>query len=301
MRFSYALSPNDRLVSLIDPSRDRVRDLSAFERDPLNPRHLAEHFSSYVELPAAPAEFIVPVVQGKRGNLVQATITTGVSRHDREVWVYTPAGFNPGRDRYPLLLLFDGIRYTSSTSPANVILDNLIADKRIPPLVAILVSNTNRTVDLSCSADFADFIARELVPWAREKYHATADPDKTVVAGSSIGGLAASFAGLTHPEVFGNVLSLSGSYWWNPKDDSKPEWLTRQFAQAPKLPLRFFVSVGSMELKDRQVDTNRRFRDLLTAKGYRLSYREFNGGHGYLSWRESLAEGLSYLFGDRKL
>jgi enterochelin esterase family protein len=111
--------------------------------------------------------------------------------------------------------------------------------------------------------------------------------------------LGASFAGFTHPEVFGNVLSMSGSYWWNPQDDLEPEWLTRQFARSPKRPVRLFVAIGLMEMKDRQLATNRHFRDILIAKGYSVEYREFNGAHSYLNWRGSLADGLLYLFGEK--
>jgi enterochelin esterase-like enzyme len=291
-RFSYGLSPNDSLKSLVDPNRDSL----VFKRDPLNARQLSEAFSSYVELPAAPAELNMPVAETNRGALIQTTFTSTLLKNTRDVWIYTPAGFNPGRDRYPLLVLFDGFAYTG---PAQVILDNLIAEGRVPPLLAILVSNKNRNVELGCSASYAEFLATELVPWAREKYHATTDAAQTIVAGSSLGGLGASFAGFTHPEVFGNVLSMSGSYWWNPQDDLEPEWLTRQFARSPKRPVRLFVAIGLMEMKDRQLATNRHFRDILIAKGYSVEYREFNGAHSYLNWRGSLADGLLYLFGEK--
>jgi len=78
-----------------------------------------------------------------------------------------------------------------------------------------------RRTELPCNIPFADFLAKELVPWSREKYHTTHEAAKTVVAGSSFGGLAAVFAGLRHPEVFGNVVSLSGSFWWKPDGKKK--------------------------------------------------------------------------------
>lgn len=56
----------------------------------------------------------------------------------------------------------------------------------------------------------------------------TDDPAQTIVGGGSYGGLAATFAAFQHPELFGNVLSMSGSYWWTPPDESEHEWLTRQ-------------------------------------------------------------------------
>src|SRR5439155_4003395 len=118
------------------------------------------------------------------------------------------------------------------------ILDNLIAEGKIPPLIALLVnSQRTRSRDLVCSASFADFLAKELVPWARKNYHVSADPARAIVAGSSYGGLCATYAAGRHPRVFGNVLSQSGSFSYYPGWQQNPAdyttetgWLTRQFA-----------------------------------------------------------------------
>jgi len=297
-RFAYAFSPNDSLLSLLDPARAPLIP-TAFKRDPLNPRRFPDLYSSWVELPSAPPESWATAVPGSStSELHETKFTSALLKNDRPVWVYTPPGFNPDATRYPLLVLFDGGAYTLASAPAQAILDDQIAKGRIPPVVAILVGNPDRARELMCSVNFSDFVAKELVPWARQKYRATTEATQTVVAGSSLGGLAASFAGFTHPEVFGNVLSMSGSYWWTPGDDLEPEWLVRQFASSPNRSLRMFVAVGSMEEPALQLVTNRHFRDVLTAKGYPLQYREFNGGHSYLSWRDVLGEGLVALLGN---
>ena len=198
-------------------------------------------------------------------------------------------------ERYPLLVVLESGAYADYV-PVPAILDALIADKRIPPLVAVLVGNVNRAEELSCSRSFADFLAQELVPWMRDAYSAGADPQRTIVSGASLGGLAAAFAAFQHPEVFGNVLSQSGSYWWAPSNESQQEWLTRQFAAAPNRPIRVVMSVGAMEIPQ-QRDTNQRFRDVLSSKGYVLDYAEFNGNHSYFSWRTDFATRLVKLIG----
>jgi enterochelin esterase family protein len=140
----------------------------------------------------------------------------------------------------------------------------------------------------------------------------TRDPQRVTIGGSSYGGLAATCAAYRHPETFGNVLSQSGSYWWTPPPDpSKPDTFTpgadpsyvaQLFVNSPKLPLRFYLDAGSLEL-DRDGDgssilvTNRHLRDVLRAKGYEVFYQEFQGGHDYLSWRGTLADGLILLGG----
>lgn len=186
-------------------------------------------------------------------------------------------------------MVLDGGAYTRLV-PVPTILDNLIRQRQIPPVVATMVGSPNRDAELSCNTSFGDLLAKELVPWMRANYNATSEPRVTVIAGSSRGGLMSTCAAYQHPTVFGKVLSQSGSYWWSP-DANGPEWLTRQLARSPSLPLQFYVEVGEMEISD-QLETNRRLRDVLKSKGYVVDYREFNGNHTYLNWRGSFADGL---------
>jgi hypothetical protein len=76
-------------------------------------------------------------------------------------------------------------------------------------------------------------------------------------------------------------------------------WLARQYATAPRLPLRFYLEVGTLEqgMSINLVLENRRMRDTLTARGYPVTYSEYNGGHDALCWRGSIADGLIALLG----
>ena len=128
-------------------------------------------------------------------------------------------------------------------------------------------------------------------------------------AGSSLGGLAASFTALRHADIFGNVLSQSGVYSGNPTNENsadweKSEWLTKQFVTSPKLPVRFYLEAGLLESvcvpglgTVSSLAANRHLRDVLLAKGYSVQYREFNGGHDYINWRGTFADGLLLLLG----
>jgi enterochelin esterase-like enzyme len=289
-RFAYSLSENDPLQSFIDPNRK-----SNAVADPLNPK-LFTTGQSYFELPDAPSQNVALRFNEAAGKVEKLTFRSTILNNERDVWVYTPRDFQPSGKPYPLLVVLDGTAYTTLV-PVPTILDNLISEKRIVPLVAVMVRSLGRDKEYYCSTSFADFVASELVPWMRQHFKATADPRLTVVGGSSASGLAATFIGFQHPAVFGNILSQSGSYWWKPDDDPEAEWLTRQLARSPKLPLQFFVEVGDMEI-DIQLNTNRHLRDVLTARGYTVQYREFNGSHTYLNWRGSFADGLVSLIGN---
>jgi enterochelin esterase-like enzyme len=188
-------------------------------------------------------------------------------------------------------VVFDESAYLTLV-PTPVILDNLIAEHKIPAMAAVLIANPNqqtRGKELPCNRDFADSLHRELMPWVHERYHVTRDPSKIVVGGSSYGGLAATCAGLWHSETFGNVLSQSGSFWWAPcldpgnptqRDNTRePTWMAEQFLKTPKLPLRFYMDAGTFENDIRGtggaiLEPSRHLRDVLRAKGYEVHYQE---------------------------
>lgn len=262
-------------------------------------RHPFDGLQSILELPHAPNQpSIVAHPNVPIGTLWRHTIRAATPQQQRQLFVYTPPGYSAKGPAYPLLVAFDA-EASTGVIPTWLILDELIAAKRIPPVVAVFIGNVDRTHDLIPNATFTDFVALDLVPWMRAHYHATSDPRRTVISGISLGGLASAYAGFRHPEVFGNVLSQSGSFWWGP-DNQEPEQTARDFAQAARLPLRFWMEVGSFELGGPRAETtqlaaNRHMRDVLRARGYDVSYQEFAGNHTYLCWRGTLADGLAAL------
>jgi enterochelin esterase family protein len=112
--------------------------------------------------------------------------------------------------------------------------------------------------------------------------------------------LFAIFAALNNPDVFGNVLAQSSNLFYSPVVSPTLNaytrdagWLTRQFVTSPRLPIRFYLDVGTLEAGvTNPVAAHRRLRDVLEAKGYAVSYVEFSGGHDYINWRNLLPEGL---------
>jgi enterochelin esterase family protein len=87
------------------------------------------------------------------------------SEHARSSGLHTARFCREGR-RYPLLVVLDAGAYADYV-PVPKILDTLIAEKRIQPIVAVLVGNAARAQELTCSPAYADFLATELVPWMR--------------------------------------------------------------------------------------------------------------------------------------
>lgn len=331
-RFIYRLSPNDPLEN---PSFGVLRN-SAFQSDPLNPNRWmcgatapVSRCYSRVELPgAAPQPWIVRNSQSPAGTLETFQFTSRLLGNERTIAIYTPAAFARQRADYPLLVLFDGDAYRN-VIPTPTILDNLIAAKRLPPMVAVFVSNVagGRERELLFNRSFVDAVASELVPWVRERYPVSTDPRKNIVGGLSAGGAAATYAALLYPNVFGNVIAQSGAFMSSPEQmldqqqrspasdatdrhvqeevedrgHVEGEWLAKQVIALPLRPVRFYLDAGLFESSLSGVvgvlDATRHFRDVLLAKGYEVHYQMFIGGHDYLSWRGTVADGLIALAG----
>jgi enterochelin esterase-like enzyme len=315
-RFTYGLSENDPLLfNGFQPER-----LATTQVDPLNPHRWgcapdATRYDcqSMAEIKGAvPQPWIVKNSGVAAGTIEKQRIHSELLKNEHDLSIYLPAGYRANATPYDLVVIFDESAYLTKV-PTPVILDNLIAASKIPPTVAVLIANPTqgtRNKELPPNPEFANFLAKELIPWIHAHYNVTDDPAKTVVAGSSLGGLAAAYAGYKHPEVFANVLCQSGSFWWAPDHSgaipdgviTETGWMAKQFIASSKLPLKFYIDAGSFEFDSNGtgggiLETSRNIRDVLLAKGYEVHYQQFVGGHDYLSWRGTFADGLMDLIG----
>jgi enterochelin esterase family protein len=330
MRLSYTLAPNAaRLLPLsLGIDSDAITMIATSARpDPLNPKRWRDdprsvdapeyRGGSVLEMPDAPPQPWIARRPGvPAGRVERHQFKSTALKNEREIAVYQPPQYSPSAQPYPLLVLFDEHAYLgeagqSALVPTPTILDNLISEARIPPMVALLVGNAPgaRDRELPCNRQFTGALVNELLPWAHRLYNFTSDPRQTVVAGSSYGGLAAACAGLWFPETFGNVLSQSGSFHSKPPSvsdatdsSSEPNWVARQFISSPSKALRFYLDAGSAEFdasarENSILSSTRTLRDVLRAKGYEVHFQEFAGGHDYLCWRGTLADGLIALMG----
>lgn len=235
-----------------------------------------------------------------KGKLYDYKFNSKKLEKDRRIRIYTPHGYEDCNKPYGFLVLTDGDEYITLLS-ATTVLDNLIADKKIPPIVTIFIDSTEtRNEELRCNDTFGDIIIKEILPWVRDNYNISNKANEAVIGGLSLGGLTATYLGFKHSEVFGNVLSQSGSHWYKPESYEGCErdcWLSIQYDKVDKLPLKFYLNVGIIEHKEDMIDTNIKLRDVLISKGYTVDFEKFKSGHDYLSWGETLANGLISLIG----
>jgi enterochelin esterase-like enzyme len=257
---------------------------------------------SVLSLRDAPAEDPRYKPRRRAGALTSHAFQSTILGNERTVTVHTsPSSM---LERRCLLVMLDG-EWWLRVGELPLALQSLQADGSIPPTVAVFVHNatpTSRMVEMPCEPRLPKMIAEELVPFVCASHSIAADPRQAVIAGASYGGLAAAWVAFMRPDLFGNVLSSSGSFWWGLARDGEPEWLTRQYALADCKPIRFWLDVGILERTPipqapgvDQVSSNRHLRTVLKAKGYDVTYYESPGGHDFSSWRRTVVTGLQTL------
>lgn len=216
----------------------------------------------------------------------------------RPLWLYKSPG---AADSYNLFVFLQKEYLDELAVPAT--LQRLVASGAIPPTIAVIVDmSTERPTDIANRAKFDRFVTANLLPWLRAKLGGLPQPKNVVIAGFSVGGLNAAYIAHRHPDVFGNVLAQSGAFWrGNEGANDPPEWLTNELRNQPRLPLRFYLEVGSEETRSAPngvifVEANRHLRDVLATKGYVFQYSEVPRNiHDPEHLRPTLPAGIIYL------
>ena len=238
-RFNYGIGAPQGLQRSPDANWRGVLDGYSYEgfRDPLNPATFSG--ISLAEGPSAPSSpDVTRVATVPQGTIESLEVRNSVSGETRTVRVYVPANYARSKLRAALLVCFDGQNWETDLS-TPVVLDNLIAKHVIPPTIAVFINSDLHIgrSELLPNPALPDFIAHDLYPALKKRYRIRRDSASHVVAGSSLGGLAAAYTALEHPELFRGVISMSGSYWWAPGYQTDGElsprggWLIKQYAE----------------------------------------------------------------------
>ncbi len=209
--------------------------------------------------------------------------------------VYTPADYD-GLADLPVIYVTDGQEYSDDRLGAfRIVLDNLIADGRAAPAIAVFVDprvngQNLRQEQYVQNPDFAAFVAEELVPVIDAAYRTRADRDGRVILGTSLGGLFSAYLGVLHPDTFGKLAIQSPAFWVS----ESPQWWTgpsiyAMMAGAEDGLLEIYMSTGTINDTE---DGARRMRDVFEAHGHALTYREVPEGHSWGNWRALLDEAL---------
>lgn len=235
------------------------------------------------------------------------------------VAVYLPPNYSKAV-RYPVLYMLHGFGGDQTAFfdylALNRTADRLIAAGAIAPLIIVtpLYDNSfgvNTTVEQEANSGggsigrYEDYLIKEMLPYVESRYSTAGAREQRYVGGISMGGFAALYLGLRHPELFSKIGAHSAALWdYSAKDQfiGQRDWLyatpTLRALRDPMLlattaavrGLRFYLDVGSAD--------GLRTEDLamlhaLQTAGAQVEWHEGPGGHDATYWRSQLE---SYLY-----
>jgi uncharacterized protein len=196
------------------------------------------------------------IAQPASGAVKRLTLRSAVLGEDRNVLVRTPAGYETNKLSYPVLYMTDGDAHMGHTSSS---IEFLFQNGRIPDLIVVGVTNTDRTRDLTPSKsttknatgqvqfptsggadNFLKFFETELIPEIEKQYRV--QPYR-ILAGHSFGGLFAIHAMISKPGVFNSYIAVSPSLQWENGEELKRA--EDFFKNQKEMRNTLFVSIGN--------------------------------------------------------
>lgn len=247
----------------------------------------------------------------KHGSLSRVWAKMNDGRERRMV-VYTPAGYECGKGKYPVLYLLHGMGGDEeawvATGRVVEIMDNLIAEGKAEPMIVVMTNGCTKHLSAPGYSEeglFSPYMSGSMdgsfeamfpavVEWVDNTYRTIAKPAKRAIAGLSMGGFHAMQISKHYPAMFDYVGLFSAAIFRGESGvemyENLEERLLHQFEHEPKL---YWIAIGS---DDFLYQENVEYRALLDKLGCSYLYRESTGGHEWRNWRIYLCEFAQMLF-----
>ena len=224
----------------------------------------------------------------------------------REMYIYAPPGYDVSTDKYPVLYLLHGggedQRGWATQGKTDLILDNLIAEKKAKPMLIVMVDgNVGMGGGIAGFGEnalkaFENELKNGVIPVVESNYRVLTDGKNRALAGLSMGGLQTLHAGVRNTDMF-NYLGVFSSGWWanNTKlSDPQYEFMKTNKDKINSNLKEFWISQGGKEdiaHANGQI-MMKKFDDM----GVKYKYSEYAGGHTWPVWRHDLMEFAQLLF-----
>jgi enterochelin esterase family protein len=229
---------------------------------------------------------------------------------DRKMMVYTPPGYERSTAKYPVLYLLHGAGSdeTSWTArgQAHVILDNLIADGKLKPLIVVMPFGyaVQRTAGargdgvenkMQREGFTKDFI-QDVIPMIDAKYRVFADRDHRAIAGLSLGGAQSLAIGLSHLELFSRVAGFSSAMGAANNPATGGVDFEQVLADGARINSQLKLLWVGCGTEDTLFDSNRAFSEQLSKHKVEHTFRVTGGAHTFAVWQRYLNEVAPMLF-----
>lgn len=212
----------------------------------------------------------------------------------RQLLVYTPPGFDPnGGKKYPVLYLIHGGSDTEETwtkvGKANLIADNLIADKKAVPMIIVMPYANVRPASM---AKFNDDVVSDIIPFIEANYPVLTDQPNRAIAGFSVGGGQTLGVGISNPDKFAYV----SAYAPYPETEEFRKIFGNWQPDAAKLNKQFKLISFSVGTEDFLYQSTLKNMEMFKEKGVKFESLVVPGGHTWMNCKLYLANTLPKLF-----
>ena len=257
--------------------------------DPLN-RRTVQAFAgprSEVRMPFFVAQPEVDEAgSAPKGDLIAETISSRALGGPRRVWFYLPPGYVAATNTlYPVIYILDGGNYVEQMDVPRV-LDHLIVNKTIPPVIAVFSEPKDRQEEYSRNPRWRAFVAGELVPMVDKRFRTFSAPDQRIILGSSLAAYGAIDLAVEYPSVFGLCAAIA------PPQQTASVVANQPKARAAVMSIKFFVLGG---LYDSMIGGARLLRTTLDEYQAPVTYLEVSEGHNTNTFRGHLDDALRAL------
>jgi len=222
----------------------------------------------------------------------------------RQAYIYAPPGYDASTDNYPVLYLLHGggedERGWATQGKANIILDNLIADKKAKPMLIVMVDGNLSTgmagFNERALQSFENEVKQSVIPFIGSNYRVKSDAANRALAGLSMGGLQTLYAGIKNTDQFAYLGVFSSGWWANQPDLANPQYdfMKSNAATINKNLKSFWISMGGKE--DIAYANCKIMLEKFDNMGIKYTYSEYPGGHSWPVWRNNLYNFAQTLF-----
>jgi len=224
----------------------------------------------------------------------------------REMYIYTPPGYDKSTDKYPVLYLLHGggedQRGWATQGRTDLILDNLIAEQKAKPMViAMLDGNVGGQGGIANFGEtqlraFENELKNGAIPFVESNFKVETDAQHRALAGLSMGGLQTLYAGIKNTNMF-SYLGVFSSGWWanNPKlTDPQYDFMKNNATTINTNLKELWVSMGGKE--DIAYNNCKIMLGKFDEMGIKYKYSEYAGGHTWPVWRHDIFQFSQVLF-----
>lgn len=276
--------------------------------DPRNPSTSESNANTW-SLVYVPGSDFMDTKNVPHGAVAKVTYWSASLGRFRRMHVYTPPGYESGRDTYPVFYLlhgaFDCDESWTSVGRAGFILDNLIAAGKAKPMVVVMPAGHTGPFTfgrrLPIDEFTKDFIG-DVMPHIEKNYRIHTDKTHRAIAGLSMGGAQTLNIAIPYPDKFAYVGVFSSGIFGIAGGmggaSEGPSWQEQQkdVLDGAELKENLKLVWFATGRDDFLVETSRATVEMLKKHGLDVVYKETDGAHTWTNWRNYLNEFVPQLF-----